>query len=109
MTNRLFLPRPRHEHLDACHGRLLFRCWHRGTQENDLILGAFAETYLARFDSAQIARLEALVDCPDTDLFDWMLGGVAAPPEHEHDVMQLLRGFCAGSHHRVRQSEPHYG
>jgi len=27
--------------------RLLFRCWHRGTQENDLILGAFAETSLA--------------------------------------------------------------
>jgi succinate dehydrogenase flavin-adding protein (antitoxin of CptAB toxin-antitoxin module) len=24
--------------------RLIFRCWHRGTQESDLILGPFAET-----------------------------------------------------------------
>jgi antitoxin CptB len=31
--------------------RLLFRCWHRGTQEIDLLLGSSAETCLARFDS----------------------------------------------------------
>jgi len=79
--------------------RLLFRCWHRGTQENDLILGAFAETSLARLDSNQLDRFEALLDCPDTDLFDWILGGSRPPPEHDHDVMQLLRGFCAARHH----------
>jgi hypothetical protein len=28
-------------HEDVRCRRLLFRCWHRGTQENDLILGAF--------------------------------------------------------------------
>ena len=27
--------------------RLLFRSWHRGTQETDLILGSFAEISLA--------------------------------------------------------------
>ena len=32
--------------------RLLFRCWHRGTQR-DLILGPFVQTYLARFDADQ--------------------------------------------------------
>jgi hypothetical protein len=26
--------------------RLLFRCWHRGTQESDFILGSFAEDSL---------------------------------------------------------------
>ena len=41
-------------HVDIVHGsrndqpeirrkRLLFRCWHRGTQEIDLIFGSFAE------------------------------------------------------------------
>ena len=28
-----------HDHLDVRCRRLLFRCWHRGTQESDLILG----------------------------------------------------------------------
>jgi antitoxin CptB len=83
--------------------RLLFRCWHRGTQENDLILGAFAETSLARLDNIQLDRFEALLDCPDTDLFDWILGGSRPPPEHDHDVMRLLRGFCAARHHRPSQ------
>jgi antitoxin CptB len=87
-------------HEDVRYRRLLFRCWHRGTQENDLILGAFAETSLARLNSIQLDRFEALLDCPDTDLFDWILGGSRPPPEHDHDVMQLLRGFCAARDRR---------
>jgi antitoxin CptB len=36
---------------------------------------------------------------PDTDLFDWILDGGQPPPEHDHDVMQLLRSFCAIRRH----------
>lgn len=75
--------------------RLLFRCWHRGTQESDLILGPFAETSLAGFDSAQLDRLEALLDCTDPDLFDWIIMGIAPPSQHDHDVMRLIRNFSA--------------
>jgi succinate dehydrogenase flavin-adding protein (antitoxin of CptAB toxin-antitoxin module) len=74
---------------------VLFRCWHRGTQENDLILGAFAKTSLARLDSIQLDQFAALLDCPDTDLFDWNLGGSQPPLEHDNDVLRLLRGFSA--------------
>jgi antitoxin CptB len=59
--------------------RLLFRCRHRGTQESDLILGSFAETSLARLDSIQPDRFEALLDCPDTDLFGCGGPGAQAP------------------------------
>jgi len=31
--------------------RLLFGCWHRGTQESDVMLGRFAEAYLADFEA----------------------------------------------------------
>jgi antitoxin CptB len=84
--------------------RLLFRCWHRGTQESDLILGPFAETSLAGLDSTQLDRFEALLDCTDPDLFDWILAGIAPPAEHDHDVMRLLREFCASRHHRPQQN-----
>ena len=87
------------DHPDARLRRLLFRCWHRGTRENDLLLGAFAETCGAALDSIQLGRLEALLGCPDTDLFDWILGGSQPPLEHDNDVLRLLRGFCAARQH----------
>ena len=74
--------------------RLLFRSWHRGTQESDLILGTFAEGALAGFDDEQLDRFEALLDCTDPDLFDWIIVGIRPPPEHDHDVTRMLRNFC---------------
>jgi antitoxin CptB len=73
--------------------RLLFRSWHRGTRESDLILGRFAETYLAGFDESQLDRYEALLDCADSDLFDWMTGRAPPPPAFDHDVTQLFLAF----------------
>ena len=73
--------------------RLLFRSWHRGTRESDLILGRFAEAHLARFDEAQLDRYEALLDCPDADLFDWIARRAALPAAYDTDVMRLLLAF----------------
>ena len=73
--------------------RLLFRAWHRGTREADLILGSFAEAYLDGFDAAQLDRFEALLECPDAELFDWINARAAPPPAYDHDVMRLLLAF----------------
>jgi len=73
--------------------RLLFRSWHRGTREADLILGRFADQHLARFDEAQLERYEALLDCADPDIFAWVSGRAVSPPEHDHDVTRLLLSF----------------
>lgn len=81
------------DHSNIRSRRLLFRSWHRGTQENDLILGSFAECCLASFNPAQLDRFEALLDCTDPELFDWIIGGISPPPQHDHDVMRLLRDF----------------
>ena len=73
--------------------RLLFRSWHRGTQESDLLLGSFADTCLAGFDARQLSRYEALLDCSDADLVEWILGGGVPPARHDHDVLGLLRAY----------------
>jgi len=73
--------------------RLLFRSWHRGTREADLILGSFAEQHLAGFDEAQLDRYEALLDVPDPDLFDWLTGRVTPPVECDNDVTRMLLAF----------------
>ena len=95
------------EHRNVRCRRLLFRCWHRGTQESDLILGPFAEDNLGSLDSCQLQRFEALLDCTDPDLFDWIFGVSEPPPEHDHDVMQMLRGFCIGRRRTPRQFDQH--
>ena len=43
---------------------------------------------LPDFDTAQLDRFEALLDCTDPELFDWIIGGIAPPPQHDHDVLQ---------------------
>jgi antitoxin CptB len=92
----------RNERFDVRRRRLLFRCWHRGTQENDMILGMFADRFLETLDGAQLDRFEALLDCADPDLFDWISGASTPPPEHDHDVMRLLRGLSTAPPHRPR-------
>jgi antitoxin CptB len=73
--------------------RLSFRSWHRGTRESDLILGGFADAHLAGFDDGQLDRFEALLECADADLFDWVTGRAPPPPEHDNDVTRLLLSF----------------
>ena len=91
------------EHPDVRRRRLLFRCWHRGTQESDFILGSFAEDSLKTLDSDQLGRFEALLDSTDPDLFDWIFGVSDPPPEHDHDVMELLRSLCNERHRASRK------
>ena len=73
--------------------RLLFRSWHRGTREADLVLGRFADAHLAGLDALQLDRYEALLECTDADLFDWVSGRTAPPPAYDHDVTRLLRAY----------------
>ena len=73
--------------------RLLFRAWHRGTREADLLLGSFAEANLAAFDEAKLDDFEALLECPDADLFDWIGGRIVPPGELQTEVTRLLLAF----------------
>ena len=78
---------------DTRRKRLSFRSWHRGTRESDLILGRFADSRLAGFDKDQLDRYEALLECADADLFDWITRRAIPPPDHDHDVTRLLLSF----------------
>jgi antitoxin CptB len=45
------------------------------------------------FDEGQLDRFDALLDCTDPDLFDWILGGGDPPEQHDHDVLRMLRTY----------------
>jgi antitoxin CptB len=67
--------------LDQRRRRLLFRATHRGTYENDLMLGGFVRTHLATFTATDLTELEALLELSDTDLADWLTGRRELPPQ----------------------------
>ncbi|ATN34417.1 succinate dehydrogenase assembly factor 2 family protein [Rhizobium sp. ACO-34A] len=67
--------------LDPRRRRILFRCWHRGIREMDLMLGQFAEAEIGTMDEATLDELERIMAEEDQDLIKWITE--AAPvPDH---------------------------
>ncbi len=73
--------------------RLIFRSWHRGMRETDLMLGRFADRHVAAMTADQLDRYEALIECADPDIYNWVIGAEPVPPGRDTDVMRLLRNF----------------
>ena len=59
--------------------RLLFRATHRGTQENDLLIGRFVAARIDALTEADIAELEELLEYPENLLADWLTGREPIP------------------------------
>lgn len=76
---------------DTRRRRLLFRATHRGTYENDLLLGGFVRAHLDGFTEAEIDALEALMELPDVDLADWLTGRLPIPPENATPMLLRIR------------------
>jgi antitoxin CptB len=80
---------------DTRRRRLLFRATHRGTFENDLMIGGFVRAHLDNLTEADVDALEAVMEMPDTDLADWLTGREAIPPEVETPMLRRMRDFLA--------------
>ncbi len=78
---------------DTRRRRLLFRSTHRGTFENDLMIGGFVRANLTSLTDADLDALEAVMEMPDTDLADWLTGRVPIPPEEETPMLRRMRDF----------------
>jgi antitoxin CptB len=74
---------------------LKYRAWHRGFREADLIIGPFADARLESFDAAELDAFEQLLEAPDQDLYEWIVGRAPTPPEHDNGVMVELKAFVA--------------
>jgi antitoxin CptB len=84
--------------LDDRRKRLLFRCWHRGTREMDLILGRFADAEIATLSDDELGTLERLIEVPDPDLYAALTGDTPLPPEHASALFDRIKAFRAVDH-----------
>jgi antitoxin CptB len=86
---------PDHAASEIRRRRLLYRATHRGTFENDLMIGAFVRVHMASMTDADLDALEAVMDKPDNDLADWLTGREAIPSEEETPMLRRMRDFLA--------------
>jgi antitoxin CptB len=81
--------------LDTRRKRLLFRCWHRGTREMDLILGRFADAEIATLADDELTELERLIEVPDPDLYAALTGDRQLDPHYAGALFDRIKAFRA--------------
>ena len=79
--------------LDVRRRRILFRAWHRGIREMDILMGRFADAELGAMSEAELDDFERLIEVPDPDLFRWLTGEDAVPANYDTAVFRRLKAF----------------
>ena len=79
--------------LDPRRRKLLFRCWHRGIREMDLIMGRFANEEIESLAGQELDDFERLAELPDHDLLAWITGERETPEEYNTVVFRRMRDF----------------
>ena len=94
------------EELETKRKRLIFRSWHRGTREMDLIMGSFADKHVPRMGEQELELYEEILHTPDPDVYDWISGQKPVPANIMNPVIQKLLGHQYASVDRAddRQS-----
>jgi antitoxin CptB len=84
------------EGLDERRRRLLFRAWHRGIREVDLIMGGFADAHIAALSEAEVDDFERLMDVQEHELLGWVTGAIPTPDDFDSALFRRLRAFHHG-------------
>ena len=83
--------------LDARRRRMLFRSWHRGIKEMDLIMGRFSDAHIAELSVRELDDYEKLMELRDQEVLSWIDGTVAVPAIYDTPLFRRLRDF----NHRI--------
>ncbi len=73
--------------------KMLFRAWHRGMKEMDIVFGKFADAHLATLSEIELTEFEHLLKAPDRDLFKWISGEENIPIEYNNNLMKKIIAF----------------
>ncbi len=71
--------------------KAIWRAEHRGIREMDLLMGTFAREHVAGMDESSLCEFEALIEVPDPDLYNWLLGRVEPPEEYRTSMFDRLK------------------
>jgi antitoxin CptB len=81
------------EGLDPRRRKILYRCWHRGMREVDLLLGQFADARIQHLSEAELDQLETFMEAQDADIFSWFAGSKPVDPAFDAPIFETIRAF----------------
>jgi antitoxin CptB len=79
--------------LDPRRKRILFRAWHRGIREMDLVFGQFADNELAGLAEADLDELETIMAEEDNDLVKWVVGEWPVPERYRTPLFERIISY----------------
>lgn len=79
--------------LSPRHKKLLFRAWHRGTREADLMVGRYAQEHVGNWDETMLDIFEEFLDEADADIFDWVTGRQELPVLPCRLILEEMKQF----------------
>jgi antitoxin CptB len=79
--------------LDPLRKKLLFRAWHRGIREMDLILGRFADAHIGAMGAPELEEFAFLLEVFDRDLIQWFTGETQTPKEWNTALFQKIKQY----------------
>ncbi len=86
--------------LETRRRRLIYRANHRGTYENDLLIGGYVRRHIASMTESQMDALETVMEMSDADLADWLTGRRPIPQAVDSPMLQAIRAFALAPENR---------
>ncbi|EJF76999.1 succinate dehydrogenase assembly factor 2 [Bartonella birtlesii] len=79
--------------LDVRRRRLIFRAWHRGIREMDLIFGHYVDAHIAGMSDKTVFELEYIMSFDDRDLLTWITGEISPPSKVDSPLFRDIINY----------------
>ena len=79
--------------METLRKRIFYKATHRGMQETDKIIGGFAKQELEKLSKDYLYDFDKLLDVPDVDLLNWILGNEEVPELFDNEIFRLIVVF----------------
>jgi antitoxin CptB len=78
---------------------LIYKSWHRGCKETDILLGFFAKSCVQNMSDETIALYKDFISEPDWDIYAWLTDG-ANPPEKYTNIINMIVEYHQNKRHQ---------
>ena len=76
--------------LETYKKKIIFKASHRGSKEMDILLGNFINKYIELFNENELSLFNAILECDDDDIYQWIIGKKEIPNQYSNRVFSLL-------------------
>ena len=69
---------------------LIYKSWHRGCKETDILLGFFAKDCIETMNETEIELYKEFIAQPDWDIYAWLTEGAKSPEKYTKIIAMIL-------------------